>query len=83
MWQANLTLSSNDRIAMDAVGVAALKMHGTTKVIGSKPIFEQDQIKRAVELGICVSSPEEIKPVPVDDDSTEVVDMLMEILSTA
>ena len=66
-WQANLTLASDDRVAIDAVGVAALKMHGTAKAIESRRIFQQDQIKRAVELGIGVSSPEDIDLVPVDD----------------
>ena len=80
-WKADLTLASDDRVAIDAVGVAALKMHGTTKAIGSKKVFEQDQIKRAVELGLGVSSPEEIDLVPVDEASVEVVQRLSDVLS--
>ncbi|HEY3419026.1 MAG TPA: DUF362 domain-containing protein [Methanomassiliicoccales archaeon] len=82
-WQANTTLASDDRVAMDAVGVAALKMHGTTKAIESKRIFEQDQIRRAVELGIGVSSPEEIELVPVDDASEGLVAKLRDTLFSA
>ena len=82
-WQANLTFASDDRVAIDAVGVAALKMHGTTKSIESKRIFEQDQIRRAVELGIGVPSPEDIDLVPVDEASAEVVGKLRDILSSA
>lgn len=82
-WQANLTFASDDRVAIDAVGVAALKMHGTTKAIESKRIFEQDQIRRAVELGIGVPSPEDIDLVPVDEVSAEVVGKLRDILSNA
>ena len=82
-WQANLTLASDDRIAIDAVGVAALKMHGTVKAIQTKRVFEQDQIKRAVELGIGVSSPDEIDLVPVDEGSRSVVASLRDILNTA
>jgi uncharacterized protein (DUF362 family) len=82
-WPANITLASDDRVAMDAVGVAALKMHGTTKEIESRRIFEQDQIRRAVELGIGVSSPEEIELIPVDEGSSSVVDHLREVLTTS
>lgn len=80
-WKANLTFAASDRIALDAVGVAALKMHGTTAKIESRPIFEQDQVRRAVELGLGVRSPDEIELVPVDDSARQVADKLGEILS--
>ncbi len=82
-WNANLTFASDDRIAIDAVGVAALKMHGTTKMIESNQIFKQEQIRRAVELGIGVSSPEDIELVPVDEGSSAIVDKLQKVLTTA
>ena len=82
-WQANLTLASDDRIAIDAVGVAALKMHGTIKAIQSKRIFEQDQIRRAVELGLGVASAQEIDLVPVDAGAMSVVGGLRDVLDTA
>jgi uncharacterized protein (DUF362 family) len=68
-WKANITLASKDRIAIDAVGVAALKMHGTTRAIESKKVFEQDQIRRAVELGLGASGPEDIDIITVGDKS--------------
>ena len=43
-------------------------------------IFEQDQIKRAVELGIGVNSPEEINLIPLDDESQLTVDNINNIL---
>ena len=72
-WKADLTLASTDRIALDAAGVAALKMHGTTTKLQDKPIFEQDKIRRAVELGLGARSPNEIELVPVDEASTDIV----------
>ncbi|MDH3365440.1 MAG: DUF362 domain-containing protein [Thermoplasmata archaeon] len=80
-WAANLTFASSDRIALDAVGVATLKMHGTTKRIESKRIFEHDQIKRAVELGLGARSPKEIELVPVDAASEQTCENIQEILS--
>jgi uncharacterized protein (DUF362 family) len=82
-WQADLTFASDDRVAIDAVGLAALKLHGTTKIIESTRIFEMDQIKRAVQLGVGVSSPEAIDLVPVDEGSADIVGKLRAILSTS
>lgn len=53
-------LAGTDRIAIDAVGVAILRILGTTKEVSQGPIFEQDQIKRATELGLGVSLPSKI-----------------------
>jgi uncharacterized protein (DUF362 family) len=71
-WGADLTFASDDRVAIDAVGVAALKMHGTTPKLEGRKIFELDQIARAVELGLGAKGPEEIELIPVDDKSKEI-----------
>ena len=80
-WRADLTFASSDRVALDAVGVAALKMHGSTKKIDNKLIFRQDQIRRAVELGLGASSPEMIEVVPADDMSNEVAERIGRVLA--
>ncbi len=74
VWKADLTLASTDRIAIDAVGVAALKMHGSTKKINDRPVFEHDQIARAVELKLGASNPGEVEIVPVDERSRRVAE---------
>jgi uncharacterized protein (DUF362 family) len=71
----NLLLAGTDRIAVDAVAVAVLLSEGNTTLTGK--IFEQDQIERAVELGLGASSPDEIKLVGNDDD---VISELQDIL---
>jgi hypothetical protein len=45
-----------------------------------KKIFEQEQIARAVELGLGVSSPDEIELVAVDEKSKEDRNHVREIL---
>ena len=45
-------IASTDRIALDAVGVATLRIYGTTGEVENGSIFEQEQIARAVELGL-------------------------------
>ncbi|HSH13358.1 MAG TPA: DUF362 domain-containing protein, partial [Desulfurivibrionaceae bacterium] len=49
-------LAGTDRVAIDAVGLAVLKQMGSNRKIMETPIFEQEQIARAVELGLGVSS---------------------------
>jgi uncharacterized protein (DUF362 family) len=81
LWNANLTFAATDRVAMDAVGVAALKMHGTTRNIMGKKVFEQDQIKRAVELGLGASGPDQVEIIGVDEGSEGIASKLRPILS--
>ena len=42
--EPNLLLASRDRVAIDAVGVAILKMYGAKGKVGEADIFEQDQL---------------------------------------
>jgi uncharacterized protein (DUF362 family) len=67
--QPNVVLASTDRVAIDAVGVAILRYFGTTKAVSKGPVFGQDQIARAIELGLGVGSPEEIELVTGDAES--------------
>ena len=80
MVQANVVLAGADRVALDAVGVAILRHLGTTPEVSSGPIFEQEQIARAVELGLGASSPEEIEFVTDDPGSAEFARLLEPIL---
>jgi len=66
---ANVFLGGTDRVAVDAVGVALLKELGSTPAIMDKKVFEQEQIQRAVELGLGVSSPERIELVTAEEAS--------------
>lgn len=66
---AEVIVAGTDRIAVDAVGVAVLKDLGSNEAIMNRKIFEQEQISRAAELGLGVSSPEKIDIVTVDETS--------------
>lgn len=67
--KANVILAGSDRVAIDAVGLAILKELGSNKNIMGKKIFEQDQIARAVELGLGITSPEDIEIITDDVES--------------
>lgn len=77
----NVLLAGTDRIAIDAVGLSILKELGSNKKIMSKLIFKQEQILRAVELGLGVTRPEEIEIVTGDAKSERYADRLRKILS--
>ncbi len=78
--EAKVMLAGTDRVAIDAVGVAILRLVGTTPEVNRGPIFEQDQIARAVELGLGVSSAKEIQLVTGDAESEAFAVKVREIL---
>jgi len=59
--QANVLLLSGDRIALDAVAVAIIRTFGAWPKVTEQGIWEQRQIKRAIELGLGVSGPSQIE----------------------
>jgi uncharacterized protein (DUF362 family) len=79
--RADLFLASTDRVAIDATGLATLKLLGSNQQIMKPKIFEQEQIARAVELGLGASSPSEISLIPADEKSQEDRNRIVEILS--
>ncbi len=78
--EPGLLLASRDRVAIDAVGVAILKIYGAKGKVGEAEIFEQDQLKRAAELGFGVKSPDEIKLTPLNSESQADVDRIERVL---
>jgi uncharacterized protein (DUF362 family) len=66
---SEVVLAGTDRIALDAVGVAILRLFGTTPEVSRGGIFEQEQIARAVELGLGIDSPDKIAFITDDSAS--------------
>jgi uncharacterized protein (DUF362 family) len=79
--EANVVLASTDRVAIDAVGVAILRLLGTTPEVSQGPIFEQEQIARAAELGLGVSSPKQIRLITGDAESEAFAAQIRDILA--
>jgi uncharacterized protein (DUF362 family) len=65
-------IAGTDRVAIDAVGVALLRSYGTMHDVMEGRIFDQEQIARAVELGVGVSSAEGIRLFPLDKTAESV-----------
>jgi uncharacterized protein (DUF362 family) len=79
--KADVMLAGSDRVAIDAVGVAILRLLGTTPEVSQGKIFEQDQIKRAAELGVGVKAAGEIEVVTGDKDSEDLAVKVREVLA--
>ena len=69
--RGDVFLAASDRVTIDAVGVALLKVLGSNPAIMNRKIFDQEQIARAAELGLGASTPSDIELVPVDEESQE------------
>ncbi len=64
--EVGVMLAGTDRVAIDAVGVAILRLLGTTPEVSRGSIFEQEQIARAAELGLGISSAKQIQLITGD-----------------
>jgi uncharacterized protein (DUF362 family) len=80
--RADVILAGTDRIAIDAVGLAILQDIGSNRAIMETKIFEQEQIARAVELGLGVKGPKEIKIMADEEEGQEYARRLTGILET-
>ena len=74
--EANVFVAGTDKIAIDAVGFALLRMMGTTPEVSKGPIFDQEQMARAVEIGIGISTFQEIEFVTDSAQSEELVERI-------
>ena len=79
--KGNVFLAATDRVAIDAVGLAILKSLGSNAQIMNTKIFEQEQIARAVEIGLGAASPSEIDVVATNAESQTYRDRVVEILN--
>jgi uncharacterized protein (DUF362 family) len=70
-----------DRVAVDAVGVAILRLHGGNPTISRGRVFEQEQIARAVQLDLGVKGPEQIDLATEDAESKKLAERIREILT--
>ncbi|WP_285907387.1 DUF362 domain-containing protein [Pseudodesulfovibrio pelocollis] len=74
-------VAGTDPVAVDAVGVAILRMHPTTDAVRTGPVFAQEQIRRAAELGIGAPSPEDIVLAPIGPGADGFVQRVREIMA--
>ena len=79
--QGNVVVAGTDRVAVDAVGLAILKEMGSNDAIMGTPIFQQEQMARAVEVGLGISGPGQIQLVSDTPEGQAYASRLGEILA--
>jgi uncharacterized protein (DUF362 family) len=78
--QSEVIIAGTDRVAIDAIGVAILRLFGTTPEVEKGKIFEQEQIAQAVKLGVGVGSPDKIEFLTDDKASAEYAGRIKKLL---
>ncbi len=71
----------SDRVAVDAVGVAILRMHGGNATISRGRVFDQEQIARGAQLGLGAKEPEQIDLVTDDPESKKIAERVRQTLA--
>ena len=77
----NAVIAGTDPVAIDAIGVALLRSHGTTPEVEAGPIAGLEQIARAIELDVGTADPEMIEFLVPDDESQNLVDEIVGLMS--
>jgi uncharacterized protein (DUF362 family) len=70
--EPGIMIASRDRVALDAIGVAVLRIYGTTTDVSKGSIFGQEQLARAVELGLGALGPDEIEVIPINNETKDI-----------
>jgi len=79
--EPGIILASKDRVALDAAGVAVLRIYGTTGEVSKGSVFEQEQLARSIELGLGASAPDDIEVIAVNDEAQEICTRIKEKLN--
>ncbi|MCF6159430.1 MAG: DUF362 domain-containing protein [wastewater metagenome] len=77
----NILIITGDRIAGDVVGLSVIKTFGGLQRTDNSGVWEQRQIKRAIELQLGVTDPSEIKIVSkcIDTDESNFHELIQKI----
>ena len=76
--EPSLMLASTDRVAIDAAGVALLRVFGATG-LAKKPVFQLEQIRRAAELGVGARAAEALELVGLDERGREAAERVRSV----
>ncbi|MCP4675990.1 MAG: DUF362 domain-containing protein [Deltaproteobacteria bacterium] len=76
----NMILLGKDRVAMDATGLAVLRVYGSEEWIEDNPVWAHAQLKEAMRIGIGIQKPEDVILVSEGiDEISEIEAKLIEV----
>ncbi|MBD2394125.1 DUF362 domain-containing protein [Cyanobacterium aponinum FACHB-4101] len=79
--RSNVILAGVDRVAIDVVAIALLRLLGTTNQVSNGSIWELEQIQRAVKLGLGIGQSEQIEFITPDAKSRGIVDQIRPLIT--
>lgn len=74
-------LAGTDRVAVDVVAIGILRSLGTTAMVSQGSVWQLEQIRRAIELGLGVESDEQIEMVTADTASQTMADQIRQFIA--
>jgi len=78
--KSGVILAGTDRVAVDVVAIGILRSLGTTEAVSRGSVWNLEQIKRAIELGLGASSSEQIELVTADSASQTMADKIRKLI---
>lgn len=78
--KSGVILAGTDRVAVDVVAIGILRSLGTTPAVANGSVWQLEQIKRAVELGIGASNAEQIEIITADNGSRTMADNIRKLI---
>lgn len=78
--KAGVILAGTDRVAVDVVAIGILRSLGTTEAVSRGSVWQLEQIKRAVELGLGAGNSEQIEIITADNSSQTMADEIRKLI---
>jgi uncharacterized protein (DUF362 family) len=80
--QTNVILAGTDRVAVDVVAIGLLRSLGTTRDVAQGSVWDLEQIKRAVELGLGVGKTEQIQLIAPNPASQHIIETIRPFITS-
>ncbi len=80
VMKPGVILAGTDRVAVDVVALGILRSLGTTNDVSQGSVWQLEQIRRAVELGLGATSDEQIEIVTADAASQTMADQIRPLI---
>lgn len=78
--KSGVILAGTDRVAVDVVAIGILRSLGTTEAVSRGSVWQLEQIRRAVELGLGVGHADQIEIVTANAASQTMADQIRSLI---
>ncbi|MGQ9873007.1 hypothetical protein [Leptodesmis sp.] len=78
--KSGVILAGTDQVAVDVVAIGILRSLGTTEAVSRGSVWQLEQIRRAVELGLGASHADQIEIVTANAASQAIADQIRPLI---